>query len=93
MFFYTIMNIFITLNENVDKSRTSAGSLSLTNLPVNVVLSSFVRCIQLSDRCGSQDSTRSLGLEWGSQTRRWLRKEEKKDDCLMNEWMTTYKAQ
>jgi hypothetical protein len=31
MFFYTIMNIFITLLENVNKSRTSAGSLSLTN--------------------------------------------------------------
>jgi hypothetical protein len=30
MFFYTITNIFITLLENVNKSRTSAGSLSLT---------------------------------------------------------------
>jgi hypothetical protein len=29
MFFYTIMNIFITLLKNVNKSRTSAGSLSL----------------------------------------------------------------
>jgi hypothetical protein len=29
MFFYTIMNIFITLFENIHKSRTSAGSLSL----------------------------------------------------------------
>jgi hypothetical protein len=29
MFFYPIMNIFITLLENVNKSRTSAGSLSL----------------------------------------------------------------
>jgi hypothetical protein len=30
MFFYTIMNIFITLLENVNKSRTSAGNLSLS---------------------------------------------------------------
>jgi hypothetical protein len=29
MLFYTIINIFITLLENVNKSRTSAGSLSL----------------------------------------------------------------
>jgi hypothetical protein len=29
MFFYAIMNIFITLLENVNKSCTSAGSLSL----------------------------------------------------------------
>jgi hypothetical protein len=29
MFFYTIMNILIILLENVNKSRTSAGSLSL----------------------------------------------------------------
>jgi hypothetical protein len=29
MFLYTIMNIFITLTENVNKSRTSVGSLSL----------------------------------------------------------------
>jgi hypothetical protein len=29
MFFYTIMNIFITFLENVHKSPTSAGSLSL----------------------------------------------------------------
>jgi hypothetical protein len=29
MFFYTITNIFITLPENVNKSRTSAGRLSL----------------------------------------------------------------
>jgi hypothetical protein len=29
MFFYTIINIFITLLENGNKSRTSAGSLSL----------------------------------------------------------------
>jgi hypothetical protein len=30
MFFYTFMNIFITLLENVNKSCTSAGRLSLT---------------------------------------------------------------
>jgi hypothetical protein len=30
-FFYTDMNIFITLLENVNKSRTSANNLSLTN--------------------------------------------------------------
>jgi hypothetical protein len=30
MFFYTIINIFITCFENVNESRTSAGSLSLT---------------------------------------------------------------
>jgi hypothetical protein len=30
MFFCTIMNIFITLFENVNKSCTSAGRLSLT---------------------------------------------------------------
>jgi hypothetical protein len=29
MFFYTVVNIFITLLENVNKSRTSAASLSL----------------------------------------------------------------
>jgi hypothetical protein len=29
MFFYTIMNIFITLLENINKSCSSAGSLSL----------------------------------------------------------------
>jgi hypothetical protein len=29
MFFYTIMTLFITLIENVNKSRTSAGRLSL----------------------------------------------------------------
>jgi hypothetical protein len=29
MFFYTIMRLFIALLENVNKSRTSAGSLSL----------------------------------------------------------------
>jgi hypothetical protein len=30
MFFYTIMKLFITLLEDVNKSRTSAGRLSLT---------------------------------------------------------------
>jgi hypothetical protein len=30
MFFYTIMKLFITLLENVNKSPTSAGRLSLT---------------------------------------------------------------
>jgi hypothetical protein len=30
MFFYTIMNIFLYLLENVNKSSTTAGSLSLT---------------------------------------------------------------
>jgi hypothetical protein len=30
MFFFTIMNIFITLLENVNKSCTSAGSISLS---------------------------------------------------------------
>jgi hypothetical protein len=29
MFFYTVMNIFITLLENVNNSHTSAGKLSL----------------------------------------------------------------
>jgi hypothetical protein len=32
MFFYTIMKLFITLLENVKKSRTSTGSLSLINI-------------------------------------------------------------
>jgi hypothetical protein len=32
MFFYTIMKLFITLLVYVNKSRTSAGSLSLTKL-------------------------------------------------------------
>jgi hypothetical protein len=31
-FFYTNMNIFITLLENVNKSRTSANNLSLTEI-------------------------------------------------------------
>jgi hypothetical protein len=31
MIFYTIKNIFIPLLENVNKSRTSGGSLSLKN--------------------------------------------------------------
>jgi hypothetical protein len=35
MLFYTIMNIFITLLENVNKSRTCAGSLSLKRLILN----------------------------------------------------------
>jgi hypothetical protein len=30
MFFYTIMNLFITLLENVNKSRTSANNVSLS---------------------------------------------------------------
>jgi hypothetical protein len=32
MFFYTIMNIFVPLLEKVNKSQTSAGSLSLTKI-------------------------------------------------------------
>jgi hypothetical protein len=35
MFFYIILNIFITLLENVNKSRTSAGSLSLSTWITN----------------------------------------------------------
>jgi hypothetical protein len=31
-FFYTIMNLFITLLENVNKSRTSANNVSLTEI-------------------------------------------------------------
>jgi hypothetical protein len=31
MFFYSIMKLFITLLENVNKSRTSAGNLSFTD--------------------------------------------------------------
>jgi hypothetical protein len=31
MFYYAIMNIFITLFENVNKSRSSAGGLSLNS--------------------------------------------------------------
>jgi hypothetical protein len=30
-FFYTIMNLFITLLENVNKSRTSANNVSLND--------------------------------------------------------------
>jgi hypothetical protein len=33
MFFYTIMKLFITLLENVNKSRTSAGRFSLSGRP------------------------------------------------------------
>jgi hypothetical protein len=33
MFFYTIMKIFIALLENINKSRASAGRLSLTLSP------------------------------------------------------------
>jgi hypothetical protein len=32
-FFYTTVNLFITLLENVNKSRTSANNVSLTLLP------------------------------------------------------------
>jgi hypothetical protein len=35
MFFYTIMKLFITFLENVKKSRTSAGRLSLSVLRVD----------------------------------------------------------
>jgi hypothetical protein len=35
MLFYTIIKLFITLLENVNKSRTSAGSLSLSILSAN----------------------------------------------------------
>jgi hypothetical protein len=36
MFFDTIMNIFITLLENVNKSRTSAGGLSVNGYGVGI---------------------------------------------------------
>jgi hypothetical protein len=39
MFFYTNMNIFITLLDNVNKSRTTAGNLSLKLFsPVTLLL-------------------------------------------------------
>jgi hypothetical protein len=55
MFFYTIMNIFITLLENVNKSRTSAGSLSLNvkNIFVNTCTNSFWLGTEINDKCNN----------------------------------------
>jgi hypothetical protein len=46
MFFYTIMSIFITLFENVNKSCNSAGRLSLKEIFVPQINSEF--CFKLT---------------------------------------------
>jgi hypothetical protein len=59
MFFYTIMNLIITLLENVNKSQTSAGRISLKikikiynffSLITHIACSSAM--MFLSTRCG-----------------------------------------
>jgi hypothetical protein len=49
MFFYTIMERFITLLQNVNKSRTSAGRLSLTSLVLSLQTSETASCTGASD--------------------------------------------
>jgi hypothetical protein len=43
-FFYTIMNLFITLLENVNKSRTSANNVSLNTCTRNIRQDIYKRC-------------------------------------------------